>query len=141
MNEQRLNISFEADFKNVDTARTTIMDRCRDFFNESGVESIIDDFCLAATEAMNNAVEHSGAKQIEVELLLNNKLALLRIITEGKKFDPTQGVSMPDFDNDGDLPEGGFGMAIISRLVDNMDYEYISGKNVLTLKKELSNKG
>lgn len=141
MDAAKLNITFESDFKNVDTARAAIRDRCRDFFNKPESEPLIEDFCIASTEAINNAVEHSGAQLIEVELLLDNKEALLRIITAGEKFDPTAEVSMPGFDNDGELPEGGFGLAIIHELADDTDYEYINGKNILTLKKVLSNKG
>jgi len=137
MGKKKLNISFEPDFKNVDAARISIRNRCRQVFNKDEAEALIEDFCLAATEAMNNAVEHSGAKVIEVELLLNNKHALLRVITEGAKFDPTSKTALPGFDKAGELPEGGFGLGIIHGLVDRTNYEYVNGKNVFTLEKRL----
>ena len=46
---------------------------------------------------------------------------------------------MPILD-DNNLVEGGFGLAIIQELVDKVDYEYRDSKNILTIKKTLSEK-
>lgn len=105
------------------------------------------EFLIASTEAMNNAVEHSGAKEIEVELETSANIAVsLTIITFGERFDPTANVAqMPEFESNDtdDLPEGGFGLAIISQMVDAVEYSYTEGKNHLTLRKKLiqSDKG
>jgi len=42
---------------------------------------------------------------------------------------------MPDFDDHNDLPEGGYGLAIIHRLADEFIYRYADGKNMTTVAK------
>lgn len=140
MNDKRLNIAFEPDFKNVDKARAAISNLCLDVFKNPESKHLIEDFCLAATESMNNAVEHSGAKLIEVELFFNDREAFFRIKTEGGEFDPALKRLMPALNDADELPEGGFGIAIIQELVDSIDYEYVDNRNVLTLRKVFLNK-
>lgn len=135
MGERKLTITFESDFKNVDMARAAIQGICRGIYPAAESESQINEFCLAATEAMNNAVEHSGANMIEMELLAGENEMALRLSANGEKFDPTAKVSYPDLDSPDGLPEGGFGRAIIREMADSREYEYINGKNILTLKK------
>jgi len=137
MDERKLKLVFDSDFKNVDIARAAIGGICRELTGRSASESIVLDFSLAVTEAMNNAVEHSGARAIEIEIILTKKEILFRMFTEGEKYEPLTTASMPILE-DNNLAEGGFGLAIIQELVDKVDYEYRDSKNVLTLKKNLS---
>ena len=140
MNDKRLNIAFEPDFKNVDKTRVAISNLCLDVFKNPESKHLIEDFCLAATESMNNAVKHSGAKLIEVELFFNGREAFFRIKTEGEKFDSALKRLMPALNDTDELPERGFGIAIIQELVDGIDYEYSDNRNVLTLRKVVLNK-
>ena len=139
MDERKLRLSFDSDFKNVDIARAAIGGICRELSGRSASESIVLDFSLAVTEAMNNAVEHSGAKSIEIDIILTKTEILFRMFTEGEKYEPLTTASMPILD-DNNLVEGGFGLAIIQELVDKVDYEYRDSKNILTIKKTLSEK-
>jgi anti-sigma regulatory factor (Ser/Thr protein kinase) len=51
-------------------------------------------------------------------------------------FDPTRGeVAMPDFDRNGELPVGGYGLAIIRQLADTVSYTYRDGRNVTAVNK------
>ena len=134
--KRKIAIAFEPTFENVDMAREAIMGICR----EIGAESFAVDFGLAITEAMNNAVEHSGAEKVEVEFVADTSGVVFKLLTKGEKFDPTVNVSMPDMDDDSELPEGGYGLAIIKEIVDSVKYEYIDGKNVFTFEKSLDNK-
>jgi len=93
------------------------------------------DFCMAINEAMNNAVEHSGSPLVEIEILTDENCMTFRMRTCGKRFDPTGRAAFPDPDTLEDLPEGGYGLALIQAYVDHLDYEYRDGKNILTLKK------
>src|SRR3972149_344340 len=112
MAEKRLSLSFPPEFGNIDEARTRIEGFCRGIYNGPSSESKLGDFLIAATEAMNNAVEHSKAGAIGVELIAGGGEVTFRITTEGERFDPTEGdISMPNLD--GELPEGGFGLALI----------------------------
>ena len=137
MDERKLRLTFDSDFKNVDIARAAIGGICRELSGSSAPESLVFDFSLAVTEAMNNAVEHSGAKSIEIEIVLTKGEILFRMFTEGDKYEPAKTASMPILDDDNQV-EGGFGLAIIQELVDKVDYEYLDNKNVLTLKKTFS---
>ncbi|MDP2168724.1 MAG: ATP-binding protein [Thermodesulfovibrionales bacterium] len=132
--EKRLSLSFPPDFRNIDEARTKLEGFCRDIYNEPFSESKMSEFLIAATEMMNNAAEHSNAGTIGIELRAGEKEVIFRVTTEGERFDPTEkDISMPNLD--GELPEGGFGLALIKELTDGMWYEYSDGKNILTIKK------
>lgn len=135
MEERRLNITVKPEFENVDMIRSEIARLCRQAY--PGKESVIGDFCLAVTEAMNNAVEHSEAENIEIDFMAGENALSFRISTKGEKFDPTVKVSMPALDDDSELPEGGFGLAIIREMVDSVKYEYADGKNILALWKNI----
>ena len=140
MAEKIISLKFEPLFKNVDEARTAVHNACRERYLQSGSESLINELLLAVTEAMNNAVEHSGGKEVEIELLSVPAGFIFRIITIGERFDPTAGIAFPDLDAAEELPEGGFGRALIAAMVDSMKYEYREGRNILTLEKNIISK-
>lgn len=135
MNKRKILITFDPKFENVDLTRAAIQGICREINPAAESVSKISELCLAATEAMNNAVEHSGVKKINVEVLADENGIVLKLTSKGEKFDPTVNVLFPDLDQPTVLPEGGFGRAIIREMVDLWEYEYIKGRNVLTLKK------
>ncbi|MBU0483806.1 MAG: ATP-binding protein [Proteobacteria bacterium] len=124
-------------FEEVDLARRTADEICREYYIGMGVESSIQDFILAITEAMNNIVEHSRANNVRVELTAHPDKIVYIIKNDGIKFDPTEDVSMPDLNGD-NLPEGGFGRAIVNELMDEVKYDFIDDKNVLTLIKTIN---
>lgn len=134
MDEHKLNITFDSDYKSVDMVRAAIEGILLKLSRDHRSESLAEDFCMAATEAMNNAVEHSGSRAIKIEISLNEKEIILKMMTEGKRFDPTAKAEMPLLDKD-ELPEGGFGLAMIHELVDSMHYEYLNGMNIFTIAK------
>ena len=133
MSLKKIKLLFDATFESVDMARGAINGVCREIFSDR--ESEINDFCLAVTEAMNNAVEHSGAMEIEVELIAGKDEIKFIMTVQGEEFDPTAKAAFPDISDDGALPEGGFGLAIVQELVDEVEHNYSNGSNILTLKK------
>ncbi len=137
MNERIISLKFKPLFENVDSARIAIHNACREQYLRPGSESLIGELLLAVTEAMNNAVEHSGTEEVEIEVIAGSQSVVFRMITAGERFDPTAGVAFPDLDAAEDLPEGGFGRALIAEMVDSVKYEYSGGRNILTLKKIL----
>ena len=127
-------------FKNVDAARIAVHNACRERYLQPGSDSLISELLLAVTEAMNNAVEHSGVKEVEIEVLAGPQSLVFRMITAGERFDPTAGVAFPDLEASEELPEGGFGRALIAEMVDSMKYEYRGDRNILTLEKNMTKK-
>ncbi|MHB8880570.1 MAG: ATP-binding protein [Thermodesulfovibrionales bacterium] len=138
MGDAVFRMKIEPTFENVSVARLAVQDICRKQYAWPGAESLIDELLMAATEAMNNAVEHSGAKEVEIELIAGARRLVMRVKTEGKRFHPPSEVAFPDLDAPGGLPEGGFGLAIIREMVDAVHYDYHDGKNIVTLEKNIS---
>jgi anti-anti-sigma factor len=125
-------------FEEVDVARKISEEICREYYSGAEAEEPLGDFLLAITEAMNNVVEHGRASQIEVELTALPDRLIFLVRSDGKPFDPTQDVSMPEMGESDDLPEGGFGRALILELLDEVRYELKDGKNVLRLSKKIA---
>jgi anti-sigma regulatory factor (Ser/Thr protein kinase) len=140
MDQRFISLKFKPVFENVDSARVAIHNACRELYLRPGSDSLIGELLLAVTEAMNNAVEHSGAKEVEIEVIADQQSVVFRMITAGNKFDPTAGVAFPDLDASEDLPEGGFGRALIAEMVDSVKYEYSGCNNILTLEKNMIEK-
>ncbi len=141
MNNRRLTIEFEPTFDNVDIMRSAITGICQHTFPAPESEPLTMDFFLAVTEAMNNAVEHSGTDNVVIELTVAATAIIFKMMTNGVKFDPTIPVSFPDLNSPDDMPEGGFGRAIMKEMVDSITYEYQNGKNILTMEKTFSYPG
>jgi anti-sigma regulatory factor (Ser/Thr protein kinase) len=139
-NTRRLFISFEPTFANVDMVRAAVWGICIDFFQLTCNAASIMDFCLIVTELMNNALEHSNAEVINVEFSLSDHEAVFRLISGGSGFDPTVTAEMPCLKQDADLPEGGYGLALIQALADGMEYERRESSNMVTLRKVFPDK-
>lgn len=95
----------------------------------------------AFVEAYNNAVIHAyhglppgAVGSIEVEMKVSKDKLLLCVIDHGKSFAPDN-VPTPDLDA---LPEGGLGLFIIRSFMDQVRYERVGDKNVLTMEKILA---
>ncbi len=140
MDQRIISLKFKPVFENVDSARIAVHNACRDRYLQPGSESLIGELLLAVTEAMNNAVEHSGAEEVEIEVIAGSQSLVFRMMTAGERFDPTAGVAFPDLDDSEELPEGGFGRALIAEMVDSVTYEYREGRNILTLEKNMQTK-
>lgn len=140
MNANRsLRISFEPTFANVDMVRAAVNGICSDFFHLGCNAASVLDFSLIVTELMNNAVEHADTGILDAEILLSDQEAVFRLTSGGKSFDPTLTAVMPDIKQD-ELPEGGYGLALIQALADGMEYERRDNKNMVTLRKTFSMK-
>ncbi len=99
------------------------------------------EICL--TEALNNVIEHSYKEKegevIEVIVLIENNMLELQINDYGisrtnldtpkLEFDPD------DIQN---LPEGGMGLFIISKLMDEIEYKISGNKNIFLMRKFLN---
>lgn len=138
MADATLSLILKPTFENVDTVRAAVQEFCQDRYRQPGAQALLGDLLLAITEAMNNVVEHARAAEMEIDVVAGARSLTCRILTAGEPFNPTTGVSFPDLDAPQGLPEGGFGLALIAALADRVTYQYLEGKNVLTLEKTLA---
>jgi anti-sigma regulatory factor (Ser/Thr protein kinase) len=137
MSENTLILEIEPEFAKVDFVRAKFLGICRQAFPGPESESLCTDFILAMTEAMNNAVEHSGATKILVELSVSDNDLSFRMTTDGVRFDPTAETTLHNTDFPEGMPEGGFGLTIMKKMADHREYTYHDGKNILFLKKKV----
>lgn len=131
---RRLRILFEPSFGNVDMVRAAVSGICSDFFHLDCHAASVLNFSLIITELMNNAVEHAAVGPLDAEITLLDQEAVFCLISEGEGFDSTLPVKMPDVEQD-ELPEGGYGLALIQSLADGMEYERLENRNMVTLRK------
>jgi len=132
--KRKLHILFEPTFGNVDMVRAAVSGICGDFFQLGCHAVSVLDFSLIITELMNNAVEHADSGVLDAEIILSEQEAVFRLISGGDSFDPTRTAVMPDVEQD-ELPEGGYGLALIQALADGMEYERRENRNMVTLRK------
>lgn len=130
--------TFVAKFENVGP----IVERVEAWLGEAGVDSVTAAFCmLALSEALNNIVEHSFPDTPDGSATLNvfvsDNRANFQIVDEGvappaEMFDCKR--EMPD---PFDLPEGGWGLAVIEAVMDDVTYTHHEGVNKLDLVKKV----
>ncbi len=87
----------------------------------------------AFIEAFNNAVIHAYGDDVpgpvEVEMQVTPASLVISVVDYGRTFEPDL-VPEPDLDN---LPEGGLGLFIIRNFMDEVTYERIDNRNVLSM--------
>ncbi len=119
------------------------------FLKEIGREfelSVEDSFSihLALEEALSNVIMYAYPVDEEHELELTVQYEgnglVFEIVDWGKEFDPT---AQPDADVTLSLeerPVGGLGIFLIKKMMQNVEYSRVDGRNVLTLVKQLDKK-
>jgi sigma-B regulation protein RsbU (phosphoserine phosphatase) len=97
---------------------------------------------LAVEEAVVNVIDYAyppGTEgDITVRAMANNQRLKLIISDEGTPFDPTEKALADTTLSAEERPVGGLGILLVRKLMDSINYEYIDGKNVLTLRKNLT---
>lgn len=96
---------------------------------------------LVLEEAVVNVINYAYPKEEHQSIYLSAKLledSIVFVLTDtGLEFDPTKA---PDADitlSADDRPIGGLGIFLIRQIMNQVKYERIDGKNVLTLEKRL----
>ena len=99
---------------------------------------------LALEEAVTNVIMYAFPEGEEHEFMLTVRRAdnslIFNVIDSGREFDPTL---QPDADVTLSLEErpiGGLGIFLIRRIMQNVEYHRVDGKNVLTMVKVLEDK-
>jgi serine/threonine-protein kinase RsbW len=110
-----------------------IISACRSYDVSFDVEHAV---VSAFGEAFNNICMHSYRDlegDIDVEVELRRERMVVRLRDRGVGFDPSA-VKAPDLDA---LPEGGLGMFIIMRAMDEVRWYREADENVVALAKKL----
>ena len=97
---------------------------------------------LALDELITNTVSYGlrGVSEPMIEIAVRLQIAVLAltVVDNGQQFDPTQDTN-PDLSSAiDDRPIGGLGLHLIKSFADRMEYEYVDGKNRLTLEHDLT---
>ena len=97
---------------------------------------------LALEELVTNMISYGfdGVTQPEIEIAVqvNGPMLEMTIMDNGQQFDPTQDTH-PDLSSPiEDRPIGGLGLYLVKTFADRMTYEYVDGKNRLTLEHDLA---
>lgn len=92
------------------------------------------DLCAAevVTNVMTHGLSDSDAHKIELRIGQHGDDVVLEIEDDGIAFDPTQNPLPPPVTMDSERV-GGWGMRIVRRLSDEVQYRRIDGRNRLTL--------
>lgn len=116
----------------------------RDRILASGLpKPLVMDLCVAAEEIFVNICSYAfeGPAPAGEKILFffeYSSKVVMRFSDGGKRFDPR--VNLPDTDEyDIDTAVGGLGRLIAFTVADSVDYEYVDGRNILTIVKSIKN--
>ena len=120
--------------------------RLNEFIEEVGdafslSPDIVFNLNLVLEEAVVNIINYAYPKQIHESIYLSAKLhdgSIVLVLTDtGKEFDPTMAPEADITLSAEERPIGGLGIFLIRQIMNEVKYERIEGKNVLTLEKKL----
>ena len=120
--------------------------RLNEFVEEIGSEfslstEVIFNLNLVLEEAVVNIINYAYPKEEHEKIYLSARLcdnSIVLVLTDtGKEFDPTMAPEADITLSAEDRPIGGLGIFLIRQIMNEVKYERIDGKNVLTLEKKL----
>ena len=120
--------------------------RLNKFVEEIGNEfslspEVVFNLTLVLEEAVVNIINYAYPKEDHESIYLSAKLhndSIMLVLTDtGKEFDPTMAPEADITLSADERPIGGLGIFLIRQIMNEVKYERIEGKNVLTLEKKL----
>lgn len=118
------------------------MDHITDFASNAAIQAGMSKretkrLRLAIEEAAANVVNYSGATSIRLTTAVDNGQLVLTISDDGQHFNPASATT-PDLSIPADQrPPGGMGIVLLRQMTTSLDYQYLSGRNVLTIRKNI----
>ena len=116
------------------------------FIDEIGEEfsltpDVVFNLNLVLEEAVVNVINYAYPKEEHQSIYLSAALhddSIVFVLTDtGKEFDPTQAPEADITLSAEERPIGGLGIFLIRQIMNEVKYQRIEGKNVLTLEKKL----
>lgn len=135
-----MNRSFEASMDQLQE----ILDFIREEIGKAGFrESSLNQLELALEEAVVNIIKYAypkteGKISVECECLHQQKKLNIVLIDNGVPFNPTLKHSKTDLNAKKGEPIGGYGIFLIFKIMDHVEYEFKEGHNILRLTKMVS---
>lgn len=104
-------------------------------------DAFANNLCVVADEMLSNIVKYGYAEHVDdifLRLLYNvdQNEFVMTLIDRGIKFNPFDVDNKPVGGDVSQIQEGGLGILIVKRLMTEYAYDYINGKNIVTLKKK-----
>ena len=122
------------------------LERVNQFIEEIGVELGLDmelqmNLNLVMEEMVSNVIFYAypEGKTADIELVAesNGKELTFMLSDQGKEFDPTAKEDADPDVNPMDREIGGMGIFIVKNIMNQVTYQRLEGKNLLTMKKEI----
>ena len=128
-------------------ARTASLDQANDFLiaqldRSRFGQAVLFDLRIAIEEVFTNIITHGlnrrQTDKISICLKLETESVQVEISDTGLAFDPLT-VADPDLDiSPADREPGGMGIYLVKQLMDEVSYRRLKGRNILTLRKNIS---
>ena len=125
------------------------LERVNQFIEEIAEELNLDmelqmNLNLVVEEMVVNVISYAypEGKTADIELLAESDGKELTFVLsdQGKEFDPTMRKSADMNVNPAERDLGGMGIYIVKNIMNEVSYQRLEGKNLLTMKKEIRNK-
>ena len=122
------------------------LERVNKFIEEIGEELGLDmellmNLNLVMEEMVSNVIFYAypEGKTADIELVAesNGKELTFMLSDQGKEFDPTAKADADPDVNPMDREIGGMGIFIVKNIMNQVTYQRLEGKNLLTMKKEI----
>jgi sigma-B regulation protein RsbU (phosphoserine phosphatase) len=95
-------------------------------------------FMVAVDELVSNVLNHSKATVLTLIIEIEKEKISLTFFDNSFEFNPLEAKGNEDDKSDVfDKPIGGLGIYMVKKMMDNLEYEYKDGKNILKLVKNL----
>ena len=120
--------------------------KLNDFIEDIGNEfsltpDVVFNLTLVLEEAVVNVINYAYPKEDHESIYLSAKMqdgSIIFVLSDsGKEFDPTMAPEADVTLSAEDRQIGGLGIFLIRQIMNEVRYERIDGKNVLTLEKKL----
>ena len=102
---------------------------------------ILCDVTLALEEIFANIVHHAHEDDVEhpvkIHIRIRDNVLALEVKDDGKPFNPLENPSVNTKAPFEERKIGGLGIHLVRNLIDELEYQRVNGKNVLTMKIRL----